>query len=105
MSGAHSRKIGALETIRKFCVACMGGSYVLVTQCDCLDCALHTYRQNRQVESGTAPPQHDEPGQIADAPQTNAEALPPPVPWKSLLPWQSVAPPKPGCDHNVRSGV
>ena len=47
MSGAHTRKIGALEAIRKFCVACLGGSYSLVAQCDFTECAMHAYRLNR----------------------------------------------------------
>lgn len=57
MGGAHIRKIGVLESIRKFCVTCMGGSYVLVAQCDCTDCALHAYRLNRPEEHRENPPE------------------------------------------------
>jgi len=75
MGGAHIRKIGALESIRKFCVACMGGSYVLVAQCDFSDCAMHAFRLNRPDEhqaglagSGTAAPQPSpEPEPLAPA--------------------------------------
>jgi len=45
MSVAASKKLSASESIRKFCVTCMGGSYLLVAECTDLDCPLHGYRQ------------------------------------------------------------
>jgi len=44
MGGTIMRKLSALESIRKFCVACMGGSYQLVAECGAGDCPLHAYR-------------------------------------------------------------
>ena len=44
MSVAVFRKLSASESIRKFCVACMGGSYSLVAECSDLGCPLHGYR-------------------------------------------------------------
>lgn len=49
------RKPGALESIRKFCVACMGGSYSLVAQCPELACPLHGYRMG-VAEDAARPP-------------------------------------------------
>lgn len=34
----------ALESIRLFCVGCMGGSFALVSECASVDCAFHAYR-------------------------------------------------------------
>ncbi len=44
MTGMSPRKLNALESIRKFCVACMGGSYSLVAECSDGRCPLHPYR-------------------------------------------------------------
>jgi len=46
-----TRKPGALESIRKFCVSCMGGSYSLVAQCPERDCPLHDYRMGVAEET------------------------------------------------------
>lgn len=55
MSGAHTRKLSAAESIRKFCVACMGGSYVLVSECAQADCPLHAYRLGQTGDAARPP--------------------------------------------------
>ena len=44
MNGVIPKKLSAAEAIRKFCVACMGGSYHLVAECPEEACPLHQYR-------------------------------------------------------------
>ncbi|EFL52632.1 hypothetical protein DesfrDRAFT_0738 [Solidesulfovibrio fructosivorans JJ]] len=34
----------ALESIRLFCVGCMGGSFALVPECPSVNCVFHAYR-------------------------------------------------------------
>ena len=41
----------ALESIRLFCVGCMGGSFVLVSECPSVNCAFHPYRSGA-IEPG-----------------------------------------------------
>ena len=41
----------ALESIRLFCVGCMGGSFALVSECPSVDCAFHAYRSGA-IEAG-----------------------------------------------------
>ncbi len=41
----------ALESIRLFCVGCMGGSFALVSECPSLDCVFHAYRKG-VIEAG-----------------------------------------------------
>ena len=55
MSGTTTRKLGALESIRKFCVACMGGSYQLVAECGAIGCPLHCFRM-ADAEDADRPP-------------------------------------------------
>lgn len=40
----NTKKISPAESIRKFCVSCMGGSYQLVADCPESTCPLHGYR-------------------------------------------------------------
>lgn len=56
MSGTILRKLSALESIRKFCVACMGGSYLLVAECPDSSCPLHAYRMGHAPDEETRPP-------------------------------------------------
>jgi hypothetical protein len=58
VSSPTPRKLGAPEAIRKFCVACMGGSYILVAQCTESSCPLHEFRQSPapDVQKATRPP-------------------------------------------------
>lgn len=55
MNAAPARKISAAEAIRKFCVACMGGSYLLVSECSQADCPLHAYRMGHAPEASRPP--------------------------------------------------
>lgn len=55
MSGQIQRKLNAFESIRKFCVACMGGSYLLVAECPEGECPMHPYRLGH-VEGETSRP-------------------------------------------------
>ena len=43
----------ALESIRMFCVGCMGGSFTLVAECPSVDCAFHAYRSGI-IEAGAS---------------------------------------------------
>ena len=43
----------ALESIRLFCVGCMGGSFALVTDCPSVDCAFYPYRSGA-IEAGAS---------------------------------------------------
>lgn len=43
----------ALESIRLFCVQCMGGSFSLVTDCPSPGCAFHPYRSGA-IEAGAS---------------------------------------------------
>jgi hypothetical protein len=56
MGGVTGRRLGALESIRKFCVSCMGGSYALVAECGQAACPLHVYRFGCQDDPLTKPP-------------------------------------------------
>jgi len=49
------RKLGASESIRKFCVGCMGGSYLLVAECADRGCSLHAYRLGPSPEVARPP--------------------------------------------------
>ncbi len=75
MGGTQGRKIGAQESIRKFCVACMGGSHALVAQCECAECALYAYRHMRQ-ENRRTPLMESKPEGCEASPslQTGADA-------------------------------
>ncbi|WP_243360993.1 restriction endonuclease [Fundidesulfovibrio terrae] len=55
MSTTIIRKLSASESVRKFCVSCMGGSYVLVSECPDTACPLHAYRLGPAPEQ-TRPP-------------------------------------------------
>lgn len=55
MSSYVIKKLSASESIRKFCVACMGGSYMLVTECSDSECPLHAYRQG-PAQKASRPP-------------------------------------------------
>ncbi|GFK95055.1 hypothetical protein NNJEOMEG_02908 [Fundidesulfovibrio magnetotacticus] len=52
----NTRKQHPLESIRKFCVACMGGSYLMVAQCPETACPLHGYRMGSVEEGVSRPP-------------------------------------------------
>ena len=43
----------ALESIRLFCIQCMGGSFALVTDCPSVDCAFYPYRSGA-IEAGAS---------------------------------------------------
>jgi hypothetical protein len=43
----------ALESIRSFCVGCMGGQHSLVTDCPTTDCAFYCYRYGA-IEPGAS---------------------------------------------------
>ena len=43
----------ALESIRLFCIGCMGGSFALVSECPSVDCAFHAYRSG-VIEAGAS---------------------------------------------------
>ena len=43
----------ALESIRLFCIGCMGGSFALVTDCPSTACAFHAYRSG-VIEPGAS---------------------------------------------------
>lgn len=43
----------ALESIRLFCVQCMGGSFALVSECPSTACAFHAYRSG-VIEAGAS---------------------------------------------------
>lgn len=43
----------ALESIRLFCIGCMGGSFALVTKCPSVNCAFHAYRSGA-IEAGAS---------------------------------------------------
>ena len=43
----------AFESIRLFCIGCMGGSFALVTDCQSTDCAFHSYRSGT-IEAGAS---------------------------------------------------
>lgn len=53
---ATAKRSGAVESIRKFCVACMGGSYVLVAECDHPACPLYAYRLGVAGDAEAPPP-------------------------------------------------
>jgi len=52
---AITRKLSSSESIRKFCVACMGGSYLLVSECSDQSCPLHAYRLGAAPEVSRPP--------------------------------------------------
>lgn len=56
MEPPHGRRAGILECIRKFCVACMGGSYSLVAECENVSCPLHDYRFGTPAPQAERPP-------------------------------------------------
>ncbi|MFV0350214.1 MAG: hypothetical protein ACK5JO_16700 [Halodesulfovibrio sp.] len=43
-------KGSTLKAIRRFCMACQGGSSRQVAACEDADCALHPYRSGEQIE-------------------------------------------------------
>lgn len=43
----------ALESIRLFCIGCMGGSFALVSECPSVDCAFYPYRSG-VIEAGAS---------------------------------------------------
>ncbi|MBI4806487.1 MAG: restriction endonuclease [Desulfovibrio sp.] len=55
MSSHVIKKLSASESIRKFCVACMGGSYMLVAECSDSQCPLHVYRQGPAPQASRPP--------------------------------------------------
>lgn len=55
MNPSVNRKLGAPESIRKFCVACMGGSYSLVAECSDAQCPLRDYRMGPPPEASRPP--------------------------------------------------
>lgn len=50
-----TRKFSALESIRKFCVVCMGGSYQLIAECPDSHCPLHDHRLGEAPDSARPP--------------------------------------------------
>ena len=43
----------ALESIRLFCIGCMGGSFALVAECPSVDCIFYPYRSGA-IEPGAS---------------------------------------------------
>ena len=56
MNGSTKRKLSPAESIRKFCVSCMGGSYLLVAECAQSDCPLHGHRLGSPEADEARPP-------------------------------------------------
>ena len=56
MEPPNGRRAGILDRIRKFCVACMGGSYSLVAECENASCPLHDFRFGTLPDQTQRPP-------------------------------------------------
>lgn len=53
-------KGSTLKAIRRFCMACQGGSSRQVAACEDADCALHPYRSGEQIERPEQPKQPEQ---------------------------------------------
>ena len=64
-------KGSTLKAIRRFCMACQGGSSRQVAACEDTGCALHLYRSGEQIERPAPPAPPERAGQAGQIEQSD----------------------------------